>query len=1027
MKTFKKALKIILISVASLFVVLLVLGWILEDKITEIAVERAGETIGAPMGMDDVKFSLITEFPHATIQFDGLWIGKNKEDSTSTQPIDTLVKLGKLRFGVKTLPLLSNVFKVREIKVEDGYARYFVDENGASNFDFLMATDTTEVVEEDTTATSPMPSVTLNELSLKNLTCYYKDDQQVMGVKLHIPEVKITADLDSTSMQATAVGQVTLNTGHVEGTNLNRLKDGQFLFDVAYANDSVTINDFTSKVDDAIVSCSGKVFPGDDLFLDMLVKASVPDVAAMSKYAPDDILDEYQVGQLAGGLNFDTRVKGLMAEDRLPHYEANFSMTDGTVRAMGYPLVYGINLRGSATNGEQNSNATTSVSLDNLSLSMSGNSVAVSGKFENLDRIKYDLTTHLDLDLDASKELIPDTLVQNPTGKIQLNLKTQGTAPDSVTDQFIQTAMKNTEVGIRMSDVGFGMDTLSIKGLSGKVDYKKNAVSVNAFSVKVPEYDFTMKLDKVSVSSGRSLLDPASIKTTIGNYELAVAKSRIYGDASVSNFDHPSFKLNTNVNLDLTSLKKHVPKDQVKDMKGKFGLKLSTYGKLNPDKMEEQMQDVIFDNTKIEMFMNGITLDMADTLMNVSDLKGKITMANHEINIKALSGAFSGITFSVPQTTVKNPFNTAVRNQPGTLVVTGESQFGSIDYAMLGAFMGSESESTSAPSEPSEPQRWNMDVQGKIGIERFRYDEATLLEGISASYQFTDTVFEAKGKFAVDKVTYGKALITDVSGLYNVKDTIYIIDQLKAKAFDGTTQTSMKIIMGEPDMMEIDLQSQAENIDVRKMLRQMDNLYQDYLTWENVDGVVSTNGIFLKMTMFGDSIDYEGMRMKGDFTFKNGGIYEYPLIQDMAQYMKWMKGSLDSLKFNTITSDIFIFKNNIVIPKTHLESNAIDLSMIGKQSFGEDFEYHIGVRPFQVVATTDQKRAGREKREDKGKEADKGMTYVKSVGRAGKFTNSPMFNKDDREGMEKWIRVQERLHNLNFNSKWFTFETNVEP
>ena len=1041
MKTFLKVLKISLIAIISFFVLLLIAGWVFQDKISDLAEERVSEIIGAPMGIDKTRFSLISEFPNAAIQFEGLWIGSIPSDSLQRQTLDTLAKIGKLRFAVKTGPLLDNVFKVQEIKVEGGFAKYFVDETGGSNFDFLMATDTTTVdVDEDTTS-SPMPTVSLDKMTLKDFTCYYKDDLLGAGAKVYIPGLEVSAHLDSVRTDAGLSGQLDLKSIHFEGTNLYRLKDAKLEFDLAYDTDSVAINDFKATVDETVMSTSGRVFVGETIFTDLSVSLSIPDLAGMSKYAPDDIFNEYQISQLAGGITANVSVNGVYSETSMPHYEASFDLKEASIRAMEYPLVYNLNLKGSATNGNRNNDVTTSLNLDNLSFDLSGNSIALSGKFRNLEKLNYQLRSQVSMDLDKLKKFVPDSVIQNPSGKVVARLETRGVVPDSVDDVFINDALRQTKLNLKLDQLSLDMDTLSIRRLTTVIGYADNKLTVDSFNIHVPQYELDVDFNGLKVSSSSSLLKEQDTKVVLPKYRLRIPGNSVTGSLSVSNLQKPTFSMGTQIKLDLAKLMKYAPEDMVKSMKGKLNVKINSNGKLDLEKIEEQIEDVVYDNTTIDVDMKGITLDMVDEMMGVSKLNGNVKVGGHKVTIKNLSGVYNSIDFQVPQSTIENPFNTAARNQPGFLKVDGEYHLGDIDYMALGALMAGGESETSSEGKESEPIRYNLDVRGKVSVKSLRYDSATLIEGITAQYQFADTVFEAKGKFAAERVEYGKAIIDDVSGLFNVKDSTIVeesgasvgemvvtLDQLKYKAFEGSGMSSMKVELRGDDMY-IKMKNEADNINMRQVFKDMDDFGQsELISYENIDGYVSSEGLYIQMKFIGDSLLYEDIRLSGDFSLRNGGIYNYEAVKAM-EALPGMK-DLDSLFFKPINNkEVYAFKNDLAIPRILLISNKFDAEFRALQSFGEDFKYIVSIPIGQFIAGKSKKR--KQKQEalgDKATDSRSGQKFkdILTSVKDGKMKIDLNVVEKEKNQMNREIKVIRANNKIQFHPERFNFDTGVE-
>ena len=127
MRTFLKVLKIALLTFFVAIVALAVVGWLMQDRIARLAIEKVGETVKAPLGMESVTFSLIRNFPLATIRFNGLWLGvlKSSRDSAHSPSLDTLARFGKLYVSVESKPLLDNIFNIQKVEIKDGFLKIF--------------------------------------------------------------------------------------------------------------------------------------------------------------------------------------------------------------------------------------------------------------------------------------------------------------------------------------------------------------------------------------------------------------------------------------------------------------------------------------------------------------------------------------------------------------------------------------------------------------------------------------------------------------------------------------------------------------------------------------------------------------------------------------------------------------------------------------------------------------------------------------------------------------------------------------
>ncbi|UXX78486.1 hypothetical protein N7E81_14080 [Reichenbachiella carrageenanivorans] len=1047
MKILLKAVKITLLVFLIAFTTLIVAGWLMQEKITKLAVAYLSETLGSPMATGEISFSLIENFPQASVRVDGIWVGARQEQVSD--PIDTLAKINKLYINLKSTDLLDNVFTIKNLSLEDGYVKYLVDSTGATCFDFLMPSDTTSTPENEVESAPLL--LTVDKVTIRNITTLYSDDQLKVKMKAYLPVITCAVDIDELDTRVLANGQVKLSNMSYDNTHLNRMKGADIQFDVAYRSDSVIAKTLKIATDEIDFSAKGKIAL-TDMYTDLTLSISVPELAALIKYAPEDLLNEYKVSQLSGGIELQTKVKGMATGDDLPHYEVKYKLTEASIKYDTLPLAYNIILKGSATNGAKSNNSTTAILVDLFAIDFSGNHIETSGNFNNLDQLNYNLKTKISLDLLASKPLIPRDLVQQLSGRVQASIQTQGTLPDSIDNKFIEQALQNTRAQIQISDLDLIMDSVvTLNKLSTSIDYKARTIKLKNLSTNLPDYKVNLLDNSIHVRLIGDVMNVERLDLDIPSFYLATDEGSVFGSAYVGKMEDVSFAIQSNIDVELANLKRLAPDTLVNDMKGRFQAKIRTRGEICLDSVATQFENILYDQTTIDLRMKNITLDMTDTLMNVQNLNGHIAVDSRMISISNFGGMYQKMAFNIDTTTIQNLFNTVIRNRPGTLKVDGICSLGDLDYTVLGAFASSEDTPDIEAEEPaSEPQAWNYEIKGKLSVNSFKYEnslvkdiqttydiqdvkkvikaqvsvghvnyEGTLLNGLSTNCEMNTATNEIKGKLAIDNVKYEDALLEQISALYNVNDTVYTVDQLKFLAFGGKVNTAIKVKMDETDHMEIEMKNSVSNIDIRRLMKEMKNFDQQEMTYQQLNGKLSSDNFFLRMTMIGDSIVYDDLRMTCDLKFEDGGIYQYPPVQDMAQYLPKID-NLDTMSFKTINTHMFLFKDAVYVPRTYVVTSVFDVEAIGMQSFGEDYQYHIGINLGQILGKNKQSSL-----DENAPTKRKKMIRLKATGRKGKYKSG--FDKEkDRDAMLTKVKTQEKILEFRFQPKFFTFDTGAE-
>ncbi|WP_456462352.1 hypothetical protein [Reichenbachiella sp.] len=1049
MKQFLKVLKISLFTFLISLFSLVVAGWLLQDRITKYALDELSQTFNAPMATKDVNFSLIKDFPLASIQFEGLWLGAYQwGDDNEILAVDTLAKVNNLFISVNTRDLLNEIFTIRKVELEDAFVKYEIDSLGGTNFDFLMSSDTIAVKEE--IEGEPL-DLTAEGIRLNNFTLIFKDDQQKIKSKVYIPEINGAVRLKDPKTFAHFRGDLEVTDLFVQDTQLDRLEKADLSINLTFKSDTLEIESLALQTNELNLSTKGKLIIGDQMYADLNTEINAPSLAQLTKYVPGDLLKSNGINQISGSLTVQAYVQGIIGEEDLPHYEVAVKYNQGSLKYEDYPLIYNIGIDTEITNGSQNNNATTAIKLSEFIASISGSRINLSGNFNNLDKVRYNINSSLDLDLDASKSIVPDSIARDIGGKIKLQIATKGIAPDSVTSDFVQSVLTNTSANISFNQFKLKMDeSVDLRGMTGQLSYSDRSIKLTDLSAYLADHKINLIKNNIDMRFEGDPLAPETMTIDIPRFHLATAEGSIDGSAKLDQLKYLEFAINNKLDMDLAQIKRFTSDTLVNDMSGTIQASIQSKGKLNIEKMEDsEIEAIMYDNTNFDLTFKQVNLDMKDTLMNVKNLSGKVTKADHNISVNDLKGGYQGITFDI-NTTVENAFNTTLRNKPGTLKVDGIYKLGDLDYKVLGALM-SEEESTPTEETASTPPLWNYEITGQAFVKSFKYDETTIKD-IEASYDVNDanqliksnvkvgqTLYgktatvnnlttklemnmsnnEIKGKLAITDLKYEDAILKDISALYNVNDTVYTIDQLDFMGFGGEIITSMQIHMKPDDEMEIEMKGNIVELDVRRLMKEMKNFDQEEMTYEQLNGIVSSNNFFLRMVMIGDSIVYDDMRMTCDLKFHDGGIYHYPPVQDMAQYLPKVD-NLDTLSFKTIDTHMFLFKDAVYIPRTYIVSSLFDVDMLGMQSFGEDYRYHVGVNLGQVLGK--KKASSLEENSDTKKVK---MIRVKATGHKGEY-KSGLDNVKDRDAMKTKVKTQEKVLEFRFQPKAFNFDTGAE-
>ncbi|HKJ78568.1 MAG TPA: AsmA family protein, partial [Prolixibacteraceae bacterium] len=472
MKKTGKVLLYTFITFIILLVFLIIVAVLAEKKIVKLAFNQLSKTINVPVQVDEFGFTLIHDFPYATIECKDLLVSSPQTNEVNEQ--DTLFFAERLFISVKSKPLLKSIFEIRKVEIANARFFYSVDAAGVSNFDFL--TDTTQQNVIDTSDNAIF--LDIKDLKLNNVVCYYTDLKQKASAKLILEEIDLTGLIDNEHYTGEAKGKAILSDVKLDSTNLYRMEKTILNIKMAFEDELLSFENSEIQIDeDAYFTLNGSVNLGDSLSTEMLVKGEKLNLGNLSKYIPEKYMQEHGVQNFSGMLTAEASISGLIADSLMPAINADFDLQDGILHYQDYPELSHISLNGKATNGKKRNNATTSVDITSLKFQTINSKVNLNGNIKNLDKPAYKLNSTIDLDLQEIEAFIPDSLLKSIEGKVKAVISTKGVLPDSISDEYINLVLANSKVSLQIQNVNAAIDsTLAGNRINAQIEYQPNEV-----------------------------------------------------------------------------------------------------------------------------------------------------------------------------------------------------------------------------------------------------------------------------------------------------------------------------------------------------------------------------------------------------------------------------------------------------------------------------------------------------------------------------------------------------------------------
>lgn len=993
----KKPLKIfgfIVLSLFLIFIALVIAASFSQNRIADFTLKKISENINAPVEIEEVSFTLIKKFPNATIELSGVRIGSENSNNLSTKSLSKadILNTKKIYISLKTIPFIKGVYEIDDIEIDDASVNYEVDSLGQSNIDFLL--NSNENISNPDSINSDSDGflqIDFKKVKLKNTLIHYLDDSAKIAANMFFPELDFKGKLANKQFSGNADGELKLTNCRFENTNLNRLEDAALNFKIDYENDTLKIRKLEAETEGAKFEMTGKVAFSNTLFTDLVIEINELELGKFNKYVPDELFNKYGIEAVTGNMNLSGKVKGLVSDSIIPFFDFALNLKNGSLKTRDYPTVKKIDFEANISNGSQRNNKTTSAIFTTFHAETESSWADLNFSLANLEKPVYDIQSKFKIKLEEFSDFIPDSIIQNISGELFAELSTKGQIPDSIDDNFVNLIVNNTKANVDFSNLQIEKDTLQINDFSGSLVYSPKQVAITNLNGKIPEWEIQLKNTSVNAEFTGEVTKLKEIEITLNSFKTETPQGNFWGSAKIKNLEYPEFIADAGAKIFLAEIKPFLPDSLVKNLSGNIDAEISSHGKLNFDSIASQLSEIVFKQSSIKLTANNVSLSMPDTLQEISDLNGEAEIDNGTIKIPKLSGITAGIDFSVDSTTISNLYEAVIKNQNKTLKAQGNLEFGAIDYAVLAPFFPSgSSEQNSSESSP------------------------------------LNFLFELKGKIAAKSFKYDKVFLEDISAKFNLCDSVYIIDQFKTNAFDGSTNSALRYSSNKNNRQIINVKNHFENMDIHKLLYAFDNFgYDSLISYENITGIFSAD-LNSRLVFEADTLVSNDMRVLGNFKLKNGKLVNYEPAMEVSKFTGIKE--LDNIEMKTLECNIFMFKNKIYVPITNIVSSSMDLSTFGMQSMGEDYEYHIQMKLSEILKGKSQKLFERQiSSGDEISENDLDKNTIKLIyGYIDGKKKVGFATKKAQKQMALKIQVQQKMLELIFHPNLVSFETGVK-
>lgn len=178
-------------------------------------------------------------------------------------------------------------------------------------------------------------------------------------------------------------------------------------------------------------------------------------------------------------------------------------------------------------------------------------------------------------------------------------------------------------------------------------------------------------------------------------------------------------------------------------------------------------------------------------------------------------------------------------------------------------------------------------------------------------------------------------------------------ERFKLKAFDGEAAGNVVFKPSNNKQYQFLLSANVLNANIKEILNQTNNLSQDFIHAENLEGLLSGKTQISCQLNENFEIQSNSLQAISELSIDNGRLLNYEPMQEIANYFSSnailkkmfkadeMSKALNDISFSKLNNIIEISNETVTIPAMEIKSSYLNLNLMGEHKFSNEIDYHL--------------------------------------------------------------------------------------
>lgn len=365
----KKFLKIFVITLLTLFIILLAAPYLFRKQIMEAAKEQASKNLQAKVDFGGISLSLIRNFPNVSLRITNLSVA-----GVGAFEGDTLARIGRIGINLDLFSAIrGNTYEIKSIQILRPVILLKVLPDSSANWDIAPASPP-----EDTAAQAGSFVLKMKDIRIEDASFVYDDRLLNTRVAARGLNSRISGDMTAeTTMLSTlsTLADLTLDYGGVRYLNRAEL-EARADVDANLKEMIFVLKDNEFRLNHLVLGLDGSVGMLQDGYdLDLTFKSRQTDFKTLLSLIPALYAKDFEKLTASGTMAFEGSVKGIYSPASMPGYDVRIQADNGRFQYPGLPAAIenvGLAVRIASPGGDPDN---TVVDLSRFHLEMAGTPV----------------------------------------------------------------------------------------------------------------------------------------------------------------------------------------------------------------------------------------------------------------------------------------------------------------------------------------------------------------------------------------------------------------------------------------------------------------------------------------------------------------------------------------------------------------------------------------------------------------------------------------------------------------------------